>query len=80
MDNRELWYTEHERLAAGTHFKKGDSICILQGASNPVCLRPCEEPGRWVVMGTCYLEGWMDPWGRGKVDWEENENVEFVLV
>jgi hypothetical protein len=80
MDNRELWYTEHERLAAGTHFKKGDSICILQGASNPVCLRPCEEPGRWVVMGTCYLEGWMNPWGRGKVDWEENENVEFVLV
>jgi hypothetical protein len=80
MDNRELWYTEHERLAAGTHFKKGDSICILQGASNPVCLRPCEEPGRWVVMETCYLEGWMDPWGRGKVDWEENENVEFVLV
>ena len=32
------------------------------------------------VLGTCYLEGWMDPWSSGKVDWNEDDADHFVLI
>ena len=79
MAGRDLWFTENAAFACGSELQSGDAICILHGASNPVALRPTEQ-GTWLVMGSCYLEGWMNPWYEGKVDWKEGEGEEFVLV
>jgi hypothetical protein len=67
-----------------------------QGYFNPVALEsrnhnavkafwrddkyPLKRPGTYRVLGTCYLEGWMDPWSSGKVDWREEDADTFVLV
>jgi hypothetical protein len=43
--------------------KKGDVICILMGCKAPCVLRRKEseeQHGRYVFVGLCYLDGWMD--------------------
>lgn len=55
----------------------GDCICILHGSSVPLILRRCENAKEYTVMGQCYYESWM--YGE-KVDWEEDEADEFVLI
>jgi hypothetical protein len=79
MHGRELWYTEHGRFACWSALEEKDVICILHGASNPVVLRKTDAQ-TWSVLGSCHLEGWMNPWSSGKVDWKEAEGDEFVLA
>jgi hypothetical protein len=55
----------------------GDSICIVHGSTVPMLLRQCENEKEFTVVGQCYYESWM--YGE-KVDWEEDEADEFVLV
>ncbi|KAH7083557.1 heterokaryon incompatibility protein-domain-containing protein [Paraphoma chrysanthemicola] len=78
---RRLYTTKQALFASGRNLHKGDIICILHGCSHPVALRPTKDgTGRYNVRGTCYLEGWMDPWANGKIYWAEDEADEFVLV
>jgi hypothetical protein len=79
MHGRKLWYTEHGKFANGSAFEEKDIICILHGASNPVALHKTDAE-TWSVLGSCYLEGWMNPWSSGKVHWKEAEGDEFVLA
>lgn len=62
MHGRTLWMTRSGRFVLGSHLRRGDVIYLIYGCSNPVALR-----GEQVleVLGTCYLEGWMDPWSTG---------------
>jgi hypothetical protein len=76
---RYLFVTEQGRLVLGCTIEPGDEICILHGCSNPVALRPTGG-GTYHVQETCFLEGWMDPWSSGKVDWKEDEAAEFILI
>jgi hypothetical protein len=39
-----------------------------------------KRPGTYRVLGTCYLDGCMDPWSSGKVDWREEDADTFILV
>jgi hypothetical protein len=55
----------------------GDCICIVHGSTVPLLLRRCENEKEFTVVGQCYYESWM--YGE-KVDWEEDEADEFVLV
>ena len=80
MNGRQLWITQGGRLATGSRLQKGDEICILHGYSHPVALRRVPKKDAYTVVSTCYLEDWMDPWGRGKVDWREDEAHEFALI
>jgi len=57
-----------------------DVVCILQGHSFPVVLRPCQ--GKWVLVGECFVLGLMlgQGWGllrdvSGNVKMEEFEIV-----
>ena len=80
MNGRQLWITQGGRLATGSRLQKGDEICILHGCSHPVALRRVPKKDAYTVVSTCYLEDWMDPWGRGKVDWKDDEAHEFALI
>ena len=62
MNGRQLWITQRGRLATGSRLKKGDVICILHGCSHPVALRHVPKEDAYIVVSTCYLEDWMDPW------------------
>ncbi|KAI4941997.1 hypothetical protein J4E91_010384 [Alternaria rosae] len=55
----------------------GDCICIIHGSTVPLLLRQCENGKEYAVVGQCYYESWM--YGE-KVDWEEDEADEFVLI
>ncbi|KAH6864733.1 heterokaryon incompatibility protein-domain-containing protein [Alternaria rosae] len=55
----------------------GDCICIIHGSTVPLLLRQCENGKEYTVVGQCYYESWM--YGE-KVDWEEDEADEFVLI
>jgi hypothetical protein len=79
MHGRELWLTEHARFACGSYLQEKDVICILHGASNPVALRR-RGKNTWITLGSCYLEGWMDPWSNEKCDWKDINSQEFVLL
>lgn len=81
MHGRQFWITQERRLTTAVWLRKGDLICIMHGCSHPVAIRHVYETAAQVctVVGTCYLEDWMDPWGRGKVDWKEEEAQEFQL-
>ena len=70
---------EARGFASGSYLRESDLICVLHGALNPVALRHGNAE-TWIVMESCYLEGWMDPWSHGKIDWKEDEGVEFVLA
>ncbi|KAH6706571.1 heterokaryon incompatibility protein-domain-containing protein [Leptodontidium sp. MPI-SDFR-AT-0119] len=76
---RFLYITKEGRLALGCTLEVGDYICILHGCSNPIALRKAGG-GRFHVQETCFLEDWMDPWTRNKVDWKEDEATEFLLI
>ncbi|KAH7067668.1 heterokaryon incompatibility protein-domain-containing protein [Paraphoma chrysanthemicola] len=81
MLNRQLYTTQQGLFATGTVLKKGDIICIIHGCSHSVALRRTQkDKSKHLVLGTCYLEGWMDPWANGKIYWAEDEADEFVLV
>ena len=76
----------HKRLFLGSKqlfglgpkaVRPGDCICIIHGSTVPLLLRRCEKEKEWTVVGQCYYESWM--YGE-KVDWEEDEADEFVLV
>ena len=79
MSGRNLYRTTSALFATGTRLRRGDIICILHGCSNPVALRSTKE-GRYLVKGTCFLEGWMDPWSSGRVDWQEDGGQGFELI
>ncbi|KAH7377708.1 hypothetical protein BKA66DRAFT_467665 [Pyrenochaeta sp. MPI-SDFR-AT-0127] len=79
MKGRNLYGTESLHFALGSRLRRGDVVCILHGCSNPVALR-LTQAGNFLVKGTCFLEGWMDPWSKGKVDWTEDESTQFILV
>ena len=74
-----LFITEQGQLALGCTLEIGDNICILHGCSNPVALQAADH-GRFHVQETCFLEDWMDPWMRNKVDWKEHEATKFILI
>ncbi|KAH8585865.1 heterokaryon incompatibility protein-domain-containing protein [Bisporella sp. PMI_857] len=76
---RFLYVTVEGRLALGCTLEVNDYICLLHGCSNPVALRAAGS-GKFHVQETCFLEDWMDPWTRNKVDWKEDEASEFVLI
>jgi hypothetical protein len=80
MKGRQLWLTRTGRFTTGSRFQKGDLLCVLHDCSHPVTLRRVPGKDTYTVVSTCYLEDWMDPWGRGKVDWKEEEADEFALV
>lgn len=79
MQGRRLWTTTEGRFATSSHLEPGDIICVLHGCSNPVALRR-ERFSVYKVLGTCYLEGWMDPWSNEKVYWEEEDADHFLLI
>ena len=68
------------------YFERGDVVCILHGSAVPVVLREVPEDmstdGSWIVVGQCYLDGWM--YGDYPLPefWDEFENSPrtFVLV
>jgi hypothetical protein len=79
MTCRSLWLTQSARFAMGSRIDKGDIICILHGCTHPVALQEVDK-GIFIVLGTCYLEGWMDPWNQNKIYWPVDDAEEFVLV
>ncbi|KAF1849597.1 HET-domain-containing protein [Cucurbitaria berberidis CBS 394.84] len=79
MFDRDLYLTRLGRFATGTRLRPGDVICILHGCTHPVALR-ARKASTFEVLGTCYLEGWMDAWNNGMVDWDVHDTEEFVLV
>lgn len=76
---RYLFVTESGRLALGCTLEPEDEVYILHGCSNPVALRPTKK-GAYNIQETCFLEGWMDPWTSGMIDWGEDEGKELKLV
>lgn len=79
MACRSLWLTRAARFAIGSRIDRGDIICILHGCTHPVALQEVDK-GIFIVLGTCYLEGWMDPWNHGKVNWAVDDVEKFILV
>jgi hypothetical protein len=80
MNGRQLWITQDGRLATGSRLQKGDLLCIVHGCTHPVALRRVPKKDAYTVVSTCYLEDWINPWGRGQVDWAEDDAQEFALV
>jgi hypothetical protein len=66
MHGRTLWMTRSGRFALGSYLRCGDHICLAYGCSNPIALRGEHETTE--VLGTCFLEGWMDPWSNGIIE------------
>jgi hypothetical protein len=71
MRGRTLWMTRSGRFALGSYLRCGDHICLAYGCSNPIALRGEHEMTK--VLGTCFLEGWMDPWSNGNIARAEKE-------
>jgi len=70
MHGRTLWMTRSGRFALGSYLRCGDRICLAYGCSNPIALRG-EKVTK--VLGTCFLEEWMDPWSNGNIERAEEE-------
>jgi hypothetical protein len=68
---RTLWMTRTGRLVLGSYLCRGDHVCLAYGCSNPIVLRGDRETQR--VLGTCFFEGWMDPWSTGEIGRAEKE-------
>ena len=66
MGGRTLWMTRSGRFALGSYLHSGDHICLAYGCSNPIALRGEHEMTK--VLGTCFLEGWMDPWSNRNIE------------
>jgi hypothetical protein len=47
---------------------KGDEVFVLRGSKVPMVLREDARKGGWTVVGGCYVHGFMDGEGRGKVE------------
>ncbi|CAO2654492.1 Nn.00g112250.m01.CDS01 [Neocucurbitaria sp. VM-36] len=71
LRGRTLWMTRSGRLALGSYLRCGDHICLAYGCSNPIALRGKDEMTK--ALGTCFLEGWMDPWSNGNIARAEKE-------
>lgn len=71
MHGRTLWMTRSGRFVLGSYLYRGDHVCLAYGCSNPIVLRG-ERETQW-VLGTCFLEGWMDPWSTGNIERAEKE-------
>lgn len=76
LRGRTLWLTKSGRFVLGSYLRSGDHICLAYGCSNPIALRGEHEVTR--VMGTCFLEGWMDAWGLRDIKKLEKE-LECVI-
>ena len=77
MHGRTLWMTKSGRFALGSYLRSGDPICLVYGCSNPIALR--REGNAMKVLGTCFLEGWMDPWSNDGVARAKKEHYEEVF-
>ncbi|OAG04395.1 HET-domain-containing protein [Paraphaeosphaeria sporulosa] len=79
MRGRTLWITRSGRFALGSYLCWGDHICLAYGCSNPIALR-FETTTH--VLGTCYLEDWMDPWTNGSIERLEEKSapIRFHIV
>jgi len=54
-----LFYTETGEVGQGPACTAvGDVVCVLFGGGAPFVLRP--HDGRWILLGECYLPGWMN--------------------
>ncbi|KAL7907903.1 heterokaryon incompatibility domain-containing protein [Trichoderma velutinum] len=40
--------------------EEGDIICVLFGGKMPFCLRPCLDSQRYLLVGECYIHGFMN--------------------
>ncbi|KAH0521990.1 hypothetical protein TsFJ059_005912 [Trichoderma semiorbis] len=40
--------------------EEGDIICVLFGGKMPFCLRPCLDSHRYLLVGECYIHGFMN--------------------
>jgi hypothetical protein len=57
--NRCLFVTAKGKIGLGPAFMKAqDIVCSIRGCSHPLVIRHCE--GNHVVVGECYLEGYMN--------------------
>jgi hypothetical protein len=65
MRGRTLWMTRSGRFVLGSYLRRGDHVCLVYGCTNPIALR--SEQDMCKVLGTCFLEGWMDPWSTRKI-------------
>jgi len=66
MHGRTLWMTRSGKFALGSYLRSNDRICIAYGCSNPIAVR--REGHAMRVLGTCFLEGWMDPWDNDGIE------------
>ena len=74
---RRFLRTEGGRLGFGVpDLRIGDVLCVLQGASMPLVLRPAEKRGEHKIVGEAYVDGVM----YGEVERMDIEDQEFVLV
>jgi hypothetical protein len=82
-NGRDIWVTRLSRLAAIPQFDKMKPeivICILHGSRYPIAMGRRVPGNTYEALGACYLEGWMDAWGSGKVDWKEKDAQEFEIT
>lgn len=79
MRGRTLWMTRSGRLALGSHLLRGDHICLAYGCSNPIALRGQLGGAATSILGTCFLEGWMDPWSNGVLESVERRSAPVLL-
>lgn len=78
MEGQRLWVTENGYFATGRCLAQGDIITILHGCTHPVPMYTSSK-SVFRVAGTCYLEGWMDPWSNRKIYWDVHDAEEFYI-
>jgi hypothetical protein len=80
MDGRDLWMTRLGHLVVLPKvYRANFDVCILHGSRYPIAMAHVHG-SKYRVLGACYLEGWMDAWGSGKVDWKEDEAQGFEII
>jgi hypothetical protein len=82
MNTRDLSMTVLGHLAVLPKFDHANievDVCMLHGSRYPIAMARIRG-NRHRVLGACYLEGWMDAWGSGKVDWKEDEAQSFDII
>ncbi|KAL7923826.1 heterokaryon incompatibility domain-containing protein [Trichoderma austrokoningii] len=57
--------------------EKGDIVCVLFGGKMPFCLRPCLGSQSYLLVGECYIHGYMN--GEGVDMLERGELCESVF-
>jgi hypothetical protein len=83
MNGRQVHVTRHGRLAVliqpDWYSVVTADLYILHGSRYPIAIKPYSGNVN-EVLGACYVEGWMDAWGSGKIDWKEEDAQEFEIV